>query len=400
GMLSQGSLQALGKVVPYVSVFARHAPRQKEAVIAALNAAGKFTMMCGDGTNDVGALKQAHVGISLISVPEVEGRRRKAMEGVEAAAKVEKLKRRIKKAGDKGDKEKVEALERSLRKAEKKAKGAGGLREQMKALKEAEDEVLYVGLGDASVAAPFTYRGTSILCCKDVALQGRCTLVTMLQIYKILGVNCLVTALTLSKLTIAGVKQGDSQMTFMGVVVAGLFFMTSLARPLKTLSPSRPPISVLSPRSLLSIASQFLVHASFISLGVSASLPYVDPFDSASVPDAPFAPTVLNSVVFLVGACVTANTFQTNYVGRPFTESMGENRLFSRALAATAGGLLVAATEVFLPLNQMLQLVPFPEEGGGEGIVGDVLDMVGLRGAVIAIMVGDTICATLVGWVF
>ena len=183
-------------------------------------------MMCGDGTNDVGALKQAHIGISLISVPEVEGRKRKAMEGVELAAKVEKLKRRIKKAQDKGDNEKVENLEKQLRKANRKAAGAGGLREQMRALQQAEDEVLYVGLGDASVAAPFTYRGTSIQCCKDIALQGRCALVTMLQIYKILGVNCLVTALTLSKLTIEGVKQGDAQMTGMGVVVAGLFFMT------------------------------------------------------------------------------------------------------------------------------------------------------------------------------
>ena len=100
------------------------------------------------------------------------------------------------------------------------------------------------------------YRGTSIDCCKQVILQGRCTLVIMLQIYKILGVNCLVTALILSRLTIMGVKQGDMQMTITGLIVAGFFFLISLAKPLKTLSPRRPPASVLTIKSLLSIGAQ------------------------------------------------------------------------------------------------------------------------------------------------
>ena len=55
------------KITRHIHVFARTSPSQKGIIVSLLNNEGHITLMCGDGTNDVGSLKRADVGLAIVN---------------------------------------------------------------------------------------------------------------------------------------------------------------------------------------------------------------------------------------------------------------------------------------------------------------------------------------------
>lgn len=122
-------------------------------------------------------------------------------------------------------------------------------------------EVPQIKLGDASVAAPFTSKLSNVVASASFARrmmktshscsspvvniirQGRCTLVATIQMYKILALNCLISAWALSVQYLQGIKFGDYQVTITGILMSVCFMCISRARvrPLPSLRRHRAP---------------------------------------------------------------------------------------------------------------------------------------------------------------
>ena len=144
----------LTQILVKIIVFARASPSQKEAILTTYKSQGYTTLMCGDGTNDVGALKQAHVGIALL-----DGKPEDLSAILKQTRTVALRKRQIE-----IEKSRLAIEERfgsAARGNLEKAKQMQGKIEQLTMTLE-QEEVPMVRLGDASVAAPFTSKISTI----------------------------------------------------------------------------------------------------------------------------------------------------------------------------------------------------------------------------------------------
>lgn len=434
---------ALTQLLRHTWVYARVSPKQKEEILLGLKDAGYTTLMCGDGTNDVGALKQAHVGVALLngSQEDLEKigehfRNTKMKEIYEKQAAMmarfnqpappvpvqiahlyppgptnphyeKAMQREIEKKKAKGEAtandqktiangapppppEPEKQPDRPLTKAEerkqKAEKAAANLADKFtQSLLETEideNEPPTIKLGDASVAAPFTSKLANVIAIPNIIRQGRCTLVATIQMYKILALNCLISAYSLSVLYLDGIKFGDGQVTISGMMMSVCFLSISRAKPVEALSKERPQHNIFNPYIIGSVLGQFAIHIVtliYISQYVQRTEPYVLQFpylligrgstltqkcrksDDVDL-EGEFEPSLLNSAIYLLQLIQQISTFAINYQGRPFRESIRENKAMYWGLVVVAGIAFSCATEFIPEVNEKLKLVPFTAE--------------------------------------
>ncbi|KAI9027572.1 hypothetical protein CLU79DRAFT_739782 [Phycomyces nitens] len=355
-------------------VYARVSPSQKEYLLTGLKDLGYTTLMAGDGTNDVGALKQAHIGVALLDgTPEdlkkiAERQRIERMKNMYEQQK--KLSARFNApppppppaiAHFYPDAPRSQVATENMtpaqrRQLEQKQKLEGMTNKLMEDMDMGEPPS--IKFGDASVAAPFTSKLRNVMAINNIIRQGRCTLVATIQMYKILALNCLISAYSLSVLYLDGIKFGDLQVTISGMLMAVCFLCISRGKPLNKLSKERPQPNIFNPYIILSVLCQFAVHI--------AALVYINALAKTYEPpkevdlEGEFEPSLLNSGVYLIQLSMQVSTFAINYQGHPFRERIQDNKTLYYGLLSVGGIALAGATEFFPEVNEQLKLVKFP----------------------------------------
>lgn len=272
----------------------------------ALNAKS-FTVMVGDGTNDVGALKHAHVGISLMT---------------------------------------------SVVRPRVRAKTASELLAD-------NGQAPLVRLGDASIASPFTYKGDSIKCSIQVLRSGRATLCSVLMMYKIMGLNSVMSAFAMSALTLDGVKLGDGQTAIESLFTSMCFFLVSRSAPAKQLAKQQPINSVFDWPVMATLACQLVIHLITLFCGWQMANQFRAK-DFKRDLEGDFEPNLTNTVVFELMAATHAASFLANYDGHPFMQPLSSNKALMYSLAFFVLVILLCASETIPDLNHSLSLVLSP----------------------------------------
>ena len=328
--------------IPLTSVFARVTPDQKELIVKVLRDQDLGVLMCGDGTNDVGALKGADVGVALLTPVQKK-----------------------KKKGGQEDKPPVGKGMLMIEDMRRKGIPVTPFHERMAKMMDdmaaQEAEAPLVQPGDASMAAPFTAKEPSIRPCLDILRQGRCTLVTTMQMFKILGLLSLSTAYSLSVLYLDGIKLGDMQATLAGVLTAGMFFFISNGGPLETISRERPHPRIFSWYMFTSLMGQFAIHMSFL-MHMQQTAHFIMAPEDRQEPGGEFKPNLVNTVCFLTNFAIQTMTFAVNYVGKPWTTSLSDNTMFALSVRWSVGMYVLLSLDLIGGLNDWFSLVALPTE--------------------------------------
>jgi len=321
-----------------IDIFSRTSPAQKGVIVGMLNQLGHHTLMCGDGTNDVGSLKQADVGVAIVNNKEPTSEQK-------ALKKTMSMWPDRRKMIGMTTQQQQEYLQKHQ---EEYKKATGGMDQQLE-------------LGDACIAAPFTYKYSSLKSVKKSIRQGRSTLVSTFQQYKILSLNCLISAYTMSALYLDGVKMGDYQATYLGLGISIVFMMLSFNTPLKKLFKEKPPTSIFHWSLVISVSVQFVCHLSVLIYFVNLTEPYIDRTDLEALSlEGEFKPSLKNTVCFIYQWWNHSTVIFVNYYGRPFTQDIMESKKLRNGMVLMYAVIVAVIFEVLPEMNEGLELVPFP----------------------------------------
>ena len=294
------------EIIQYIKLFYRITHIQKTKIMKDLIKCGKNPSMCGDGSNDVGALKLATIGVVLLNVKENKMQKNQPFNFLFF------------------------------------------------------DDDATIKNWDATTVASFTSKSDSIKCIKNIFVQGRCALVINIQMYKIFILNSIITIYFESVLFFKGIKLSENQFVYFGFIISMFFKMLSKARPLKKVNSNKPPKTIFTLYSFISIIGQVTIQLISLLLVLYCTME-VDPFLIESL-DEKFSPNLINTIMFLFLIFNQTIIFIVNYQGEPFMENILDNSSMVKLIGAIFALGSVIIFDLYPQLNEDIELVSLPED--------------------------------------
>ncbi|CAM9477232.1 unnamed protein product, partial [Phaeothamnion confervicola] len=386
------------------AVFARMTPELKASVVGTMRAdGGRTVLMCGDGTNDVAALRRADVGLALLSnfgdantvsvgddggggsgsgsgggrpggggetaAEAALGPQARQESAAEAHARrsadwLAETRRLAADAAGMGNEPSLGQMLRAVwpagrtvhrreRELARRRRSFGGSAEASYGEANAGSSGGGGGVrvGAAAAAAPFASKKPSIAAAVDVMRQGRCTAAVTTAAAQSTALECMLRAFALSSRFAAAtatrragdMRQSTAQRT--ASMIEGIAVETMLyygTRALPQLSRVRPTASFYHPAVLLSTLGQAAVHAACAAAAVAAARP-ADGTSAAAARQRrqpPRAPPAPPACAeFLVDSVQSLAIPLVNFRGFPFTTPLSA----LPKLRLLAGAVTVAA---------------------------------------------------------
>ncbi len=405
--LSSPQRKCFCKNLHCIRVFSRVSPELKEEVTTLIAATGRIVLFCGDGGNDVGALKSAHLGVALLSGFGMTNTRSSSgnvsgssssssheinpsMEDSGPATSSRQLPQNIRPMwctyGKVNRREQENRCDdgktptrflRSLwfsilRRRNTAVKATTQHKnEKSKSLKKAHsEEAVYGGLDNvtgnnrASLAAPFTSTKPSISACVDLIKHGKHTAALILTIYQVVILESLLSGYALSHLYLEGVWMSFNQKLLMMLSsMMSIYFIEEAPKDVNNyLSDHHIPGSVFHPSILSSTLAQAVCHIGSCAFAIH-SAKCATPLDvleeAQRIKRRKFMPSLVSNVMLIMSLCQRASLTICCYKGWPFTRPLAKMPgMISYAFMMTMTSLMLIFN-VSPRLNTFLDIYPW-----------------------------------------
>ncbi len=384
--LSSPQRNKFRKNVHFIRVFSRMSPELKEEVTTLIASTGRIVLYCGDGGNDVGALKSAHLGVALLSGFQItktrsgSGSHEKKYSSMEDLGVVsssiqpplniqpmwctyDEMKE------DRCDDETPSFLKSLWVVLRKNTVRAMHKKREKKSI-EAHAKALYgpeVDIGQASLAAPFTSSKPSISACVDLIKHGKHTAALILTIYQVVVLESMLAGYALSQLYLEGLRLSFTQKVLMTLgSMMSVYFIEEAPKDVDNcLNEHRVPESVFHPSILSSTLAQAVCHIGSCAFAIHSAkratpLDVLKKAQIRNVGRRRFVPSLVANVMVIMSLCQRASITICSYKGWPFTRPLfNMPGMISYAFMMAMTSLLLLFN-ISPRLNSLLNIYPWP----------------------------------------